>query len=86
MFLQPLDYESSPEHELVLTASNLVPLEGMSLDSPTSTATVTVVVVNENEAPRFFEDPIIVKVPESIVPGTIIVQNIAHDPDNARLR
>ncbi|KAL2088474.1 hypothetical protein ACEWY4_015373 [Coilia grayii] len=84
--IKPLDYEAKQEHELVLTVLNLVPLEGMSLDSPFSTATVTIVVWNENEAPRFYADPIVVDVPESIVPGTIIVQNIAHDPDNARLR
>ncbi|XP_041917797.1 cadherin-15 [Alosa sapidissima] len=84
--IKPLDFESSPEHELVLTVSNLVPLEGMSLDSPITTATVTVVVLNENEAPRFYVDPIPVKVPESIVPGTVIAQNIAHDPDTTRLR
>lgn len=85
-FLQPLDFESNPTHELVITVSNTVPLEGTSFDTPTSTATVVVVVINENEAPRFYKDPILVKVPESIVPGTVIVQNIAHDPDNARLR
>ncbi|XP_063044775.1 cadherin-15 [Engraulis encrasicolus] len=83
--IKPLDFESKQEHELVLTVSNLVPLEG-SLDSPSSTATVTIVVLNENEAPRFYVNPIVVDVPESIVPGSVIVKNIAHDPDNTRLR
>lgn len=84
--MQSLDYESSSTHELVLSVSNMVPLEGLPFDDPSSSATVSIVVINENEAPRFYADPILVKVPESIVPGTVIVQNIAHDPDNARLR
>lgn len=84
--IKSLDYESSPTHELVLSVSNMVPLEGASFEPPPSSATVSIVVINENEAPRFYSDPILVKVPESIVPGTVIVQNIAHDPDNARLR
>lgn len=53
---------------------------------PVSTATVVVTVVNENEAPRFKENPIKIVVPESVVPGTILKQDIALDPDNSELR
>lgn len=49
-------------------------------------ATVTVIVVNENEAPIFYKNPIKVTVAESVVPSTVLVSDIAHDPDNAKLR
>lgn len=42
--------------------------------------------MNENEAPIFYKNPIKVTVPESVVPGTVLVSDIAHDPDNAKLR
>lgn len=82
--LQPLDYESQAEYQLVVTAENEV-----SLKAPYDqihSATVTVRVMNENEAPVFYKNPIKVTVAESVVPGTVLVSDIAHDPDNAKLR
>lgn len=82
--LQPLDYESQAEYQLVVTAENEVRLKASY--EQTHSATVTVRVINENEAPIFYKNPIKVTVPESVVPGTVLVSDIAHDPDNAKLR
>ncbi|XP_067257650.1 cadherin-15 [Chanodichthys erythropterus] len=82
--VKPLDYESQAEYQLVVTAENEV-----SLKAPYDqihSATVTVRVMNENEAPVFYKNPIKVTVAESVVPGTVLVSDIAHDPDNAKLR
>lgn len=82
--LQPLDYESQAEYQLVITAENEVGLKAPY--QQTHSATVTVRVMNENEAPIFYKNPIKVTVPESVVPGTVLASDIAHDPDNATLR
>lgn len=71
---------------MVLTVENLNPLSNKAPNLPVSSATVTVSVVNENEAPRFREDPIHIVVPESVAPGTLLTSNIAYDPDKAELR
>lgn len=83
---QPLDYEAQSEHILVLTVENVVPLSSKAPNLPASTATVTLTVVNENEAPRFREDPIQIAVPESVAPGTLLKTGIAFDPDHSDLR
>ncbi|KAG7261549.1 hypothetical protein CRUP_022715 [Coryphaenoides rupestris] len=62
--VKPLDFESQSEHTLVLTVANRNPLSPKAPRVPVSSATVVVTVVNENEAPRFREDPIHVLVPE----------------------
>lgn len=86
LYLQPLDYEVQSEHTLILTVENLNPLSNKASRLSLSTATVTITVVNENEAPRFREDPIQIEVPESVLPGTLLKSNIAFDPDNSDLR
>ncbi|KAJ3593887.1 hypothetical protein NHX12_006220 [Muraenolepis orangiensis] len=84
--VKPLDFESQSEYTLVLTVANRNPLSPKAPSAPVSSATVVVTVVNENEAPRFREDPIRVLVPESVVPGTILKSNLAYDPDQTGLR
>ncbi len=82
--LQPLDYESQAEYQLIVKAENEVRLKAPY--EQIHSATVTVRVMNENEAPIFYKNPIKVTVAESIVPGTVLVSDIAYDPDNAKLR
>lgn len=84
--VKPLDYEAQHEHTLILTVDNVNALSNKALSRAVSSATVTVTVVNENEAPHFREDPILVMVPESALPGTVLKTNIAFDPDNSELR
>ncbi|XP_054626806.1 cadherin-15 isoform X1 [Dunckerocampus dactyliophorus] len=86
MVVQPLDYEAQIEYTLILAVENINPLSSKAPNLPVSTATVLVTVVNENEAPRFREDPIQIAVPESVAPGTLLKSNIAFDPDNSDLR
>lgn len=86
LVLQPLDYEGQSTHKLTLAVENLNALSNKAPNLPVSTAEVLVTVVNENEAPRFREDPIQIVVPESVVPGTLLKINIAFDPDNSVLR
>lgn len=84
--LQPLDFESRPEYQLTVRAENEVPLSIKAPYQRISTATVTVRVQNENEAPRFYSNPIKVSVPESTEPGTVLISHIAHDAENSKLR
>ena len=86
IILQPLDYEAQHEHVLLLKVENVNPLSIKAPSVPVSGASVFVTVVNENEAPRFREDPIQLVVPESVVPGTLLTSHIASDPDNSDLR
>ena len=65
---------------------NVNPLNIKAPNDPISSATVLVTVVNENEAPRFVSDPMELMVPESVPPGSVLIKNIAYDPDNAKLR
>ncbi|XP_076852636.1 cadherin-15 [Brachyhypopomus gauderio] len=83
---RPLDFESRAEYRLTVRAENNVPLSIRAVSEEASTATVNIRVLNENEAPRFYSNPIEVAIPESTVPGTVLVSDIAHDPDNAKLR
>ncbi|XP_005466973.1 cadherin-15 [Oreochromis niloticus] len=84
--VKPLDYEAQSKYHLFLEVENLNPLSSKASRLTSSIATVTVTVVNENEAPRFREDPIQIEVPESVQPGTLLKSNIAFDPDNSDLR
>ncbi|KAM3877057.1 cadherin-15 [Diretmus argenteus] len=83
--VKPLDYEAQPEYTLILTVENVNALSNKAPNNPVSSATVVVTVVNENEAPRFREDPIQIVVPESVVPGTVLKSNLAYDPDYSEL-
>lgn len=84
--LQPLDYETQREHVLLLTVENVNPLSGRAPKLQPSTATVVVTVMNKNEGPYFREDPIVIKAPESLLPGATLTSVPAFDPDNSVLR
>ncbi|XP_046897810.1 cadherin-15 [Hypomesus transpacificus] len=84
--VKPLDFEGRSEYTLILTVENVNPLNIKAPNDPISSATVLVTVVNENEAPRFVSDPMELMVPESVPPGSVLIKNIAYDPDNAKLR
>lgn len=84
--LQPLDYESQTEHDLVLTVENEVPLSPKAPQEPVSGAMVLITVANALEVPRFKVDPLKLNVPESVDPGTILARNIAEHPDGGNLR
>ncbi|XP_024658265.2 cadherin-15 [Maylandia zebra] len=84
--VKPLDYEAQSEYRLLLSVENLNPPSSKASRLTLSSATVTVIVVNENEAPRFREEPIQIEVLESVKPGTLLKNNIAFDPDNSDLR
>ncbi|KAK2920102.1 cadherin-15 isoform X2 [Channa argus] len=86
MVVKPLDYEAQSEYILNLKVENVNRLSNKAPNLPVSTASVVVTIVNENEAPRFREDPIQIVVPESVVPGTLLKSNIAFDPDDSDLR
>uniref|UniRef100_A0A8C8DK42 Cadherin 15, type 1, M-cadherin (myotubule) n=1 Tax=Oryzias sinensis TaxID=183150 RepID=A0A8C8DK42_9TELE len=83
--VKPLDYETQKEHLLLLTVENVIPLSSKALKLQPSTATVVVTVVNKNEGPYFREDPIVIKAPESLLPGTPLTRITAFDPDNSEL-
>uniref|UniRef100_A0A4W4GXV2 Cadherin 15, type 1, M-cadherin (myotubule) n=1 Tax=Electrophorus electricus TaxID=8005 RepID=A0A4W4GXV2_ELEEL len=83
---KPLDFESRAEYRLTVRADNDVPLSVRAASEQAHTATVSIRVLNENEAPRFYRNPIEVAIPESTAPDTVLVSDIAHDPDNAKLR
>lgn len=84
--VQPLDFEARDEYNLKLAVENVKALSSKAPNLPLSTATVQVKVVNENEAPHFREDPILIVVPESVLPGTSLKSNYAFDPENSKLR
>ncbi|XP_060767536.1 cadherin-15 [Neoarius graeffei] len=84
--LKPLDFESRVEYQLTLRAENEVPLSIKAPYERTSTATITIRVLNENEAPRFYANPIEVSAPESTEPGTVLISNVAYDAENSKLR
>ncbi|XP_062845618.1 cadherin-15 [Trichomycterus rosablanca] len=84
--MKPLDYETRAEYQLAVRAENEVPLSIKAPYEQPSTATITIRVLNENEAPRFHRNPIQVSVPESITPRSHLVSDIAHDPENTKLR
>lgn len=84
--MQPLDFEARDEYNIKLTVENVNALSSKAQNLPVSTAMVQVMVVNENEAPRFREDPVLIVVPESVPPGTLLKSNYAFDPDKSELR
>ncbi|XP_062238122.1 cadherin-15 [Platichthys flesus] len=84
--VKPLDFEAHSEYVLSVTVENVNSLSRKAPNLPVSSAKVVVSVTNENEAPRFREDPIQIVVPESVVPGTLLKSNIAFDPDYSELR
>lgn len=83
---QPLDFEARSEYSLKLRVENVNALSSKAQNPPVSTAAVRVTVVNQNEAPHFSEDPVLIVVPESVPPGTLLKSNYVSDPDNSELR
>lgn len=81
-----MDFEARDEYNLKLRVENVNALSSKAPNLPLSTATVQVKVVNENEAPHFREDPVLIVVPESVPPGTLLKSNYASDPENSKLR
>lgn len=84
--MQLLDFEARDEYNLKLTVENVNALSSKAQNPPVSSAAVRVMVVNENEAPHFSEEPVLIVVPESVPPGTLLKSNYAFDPDNSELR
>uniref|UniRef100_M4AVI2 Cadherin 15, type 1, M-cadherin (myotubule) n=1 Tax=Xiphophorus maculatus TaxID=8083 RepID=M4AVI2_XIPMA len=84
--VKPLDYEVKREHNLILTVENINSLSIKVPNLRLSSATVSITVVNENEAPYFKENPILIQVPENEKPGKLLKSNIASDPDHSELR
>lgn len=84
--MQPLDFETRNEYNLKLTVENVNALSSKAQKPPVSAAAVRVMVANENEAPHFTEEPVLIVVPESVPPGTLLKSNYVFDPDNSDLR
>ncbi|XP_035251540.1 cadherin-13-like isoform X2 [Anguilla anguilla] len=79
--VEPLDYESSAFHSLLIKVENEDPLVADVGYSPISTATVYVTVLDVNEGPVFFPDPMAVTRRENIPAGSTVAMLNATDPD-----
>lgn len=81
MVLQPLDYEATAFHTLLIKVENEDPLISNVGYGPSSTATVHVTVLDINEGPVFFPDPLTVILMENIPVGSFVAALNATDPD-----
>ncbi len=79
--IQPLDYEATAFHTLLIKVENEDPLVSDVGYGPSSTATVHVTVLDINEGPVFFPDPLIVTWMENIPVGSFVASLNATDPD-----
>lgn len=79
--LQPLDYEATAFHTLLIKVENEDPLVPDVGYGPSSTATVHVTVADNNEGPVFFPDPLYVTKMENIPVGSFVASLNATDPD-----
>ncbi|XP_061077201.1 cadherin-13-like isoform X2 [Conger conger] len=79
--VEPLDYESSVLHNLLIKVENEDPLVADMENSPSSTATVYVTVMDVNEGPVFFPDPMSVTRRENIPVSSTVATLNATDPD-----
>ncbi|KAJ8344264.1 hypothetical protein SKAU_G00315930 [Synaphobranchus kaupii] len=79
--VEPLDYETSVFHSLLIKVENEDPLVADVGYSPISTATVYVTVVDINEGPVFFPDPMVVTRRENIPIGSTVAMLNTTDPD-----
>ncbi|XP_073461802.1 cadherin-16 isoform X1 [Aquarana catesbeiana] len=75
-----LDYERVQEYRLVVAVKNVVELLGVEY-GPNSTASIIISLSNVNEAPVFTEEKYEVQVPENTLPGALILNVSASDPD-----
>ncbi|XP_063801604.1 cadherin-15 [Pseudophryne corroboree] len=79
--VKPLDHETKGIHNLTVTAQNEVQLIASVPHTFRSQALVKVIVKNLNEPPVFSENPMVVRVKERIMPGSVIGAYTAIDPD-----
>lgn len=77
-FSQPLDFELTRKHTLIISVENEAPFVG---SVATSTATVIIDVEDVNEAPIFVPDQKRVVKPEDLKVGSELVYYTATDPD-----
>lgn len=75
-----MDYERVQEYCLVVAVKNVVELLGVEY-GPNSTASIIISLSNVNEAPVFTEEKYEVQVPENTLPGALILNVSASDPD-----
>ncbi|XP_021108295.1 cadherin-13-like [Heterocephalus glaber] len=80
--LQPLDYEISAFHTLLIKVENEDPLVPDVSYGPSSTATVHITVLDVNEGPVFYPDPMMVTKRENISVGSVLLTVNATDPDS----
>lgn len=80
--MQPLDYEISAFHTLLIKVENEDPLVPDVSYGPSSTATVHITVLDVNEGPVFFPDPMTVTRREDISVGSVLLTVNATDPDS----
>lgn len=78
---QPLDYEATAFHTLLIKVENEDPLVYDVGYGSSSTATVHVTVLDMNEGPVFFPDPLTVTRMENIPLGSFVASLTAIDPD-----
>lgn len=79
---QPLDYEISAFHTLLIKVENEDPLVPDVSYGPSSTATVHITVLDVNEGPVFYPDPMMVTRQENISVGSVLLTVNATDPDS----
>ena len=79
---QPLDYEISAFHTLLIKVENEDPLVPDVSYGPSSTATVHITVLDVNESPVFYTDPMMVTKQENISVGSVLLTVNATDPDS----
>lgn len=79
---QPLDYEISAFHTLLIKVENEDPLVPDVSYGPSSTATVHITVLDVNEGPVFYPDPMMVTKWENISVGSVLLTVNATDPDS----
>lgn len=79
--LQPLDYEISAFHTLLIKVENEDPLIPDIAYGPSSTATVQITVEDVNEGPVFHPNPMTVTKQENIPVGSVVLTVNATDPD-----
>ncbi|XP_071772931.1 cadherin-17 [Centroberyx gerrardi] len=83
--VKPLDFESSPSHQLKIDARNPEPLmKGLEYGSESSTS-VSLSVTDVDEAPEFSLDVLDVTVPEDTSAGTLLLTVEAKDPEGKEI-
>ncbi|XP_015265309.1 PREDICTED: cadherin-17 [Gekko japonicus] len=81
-----LDFETSPVHNLIISATNPEPLVAGVQYNSSSLAYLRVNVLDVNEAPVFVNAPYIVDILESAPVGAKVVTPLAFDPERDWIR